>query len=98
MTSWSPNNKPKRLSRNFLEMRAAILGRLSPEALRCVAAIFERRMDSGKDKRKVPTPCSRCFCGDRNVRSARPNLTCYLIIGRREGRVGSKRKMDRPCE
>jgi len=29
----------------FLEMRAAILGRLSPEALRCVAAIFERRME-----------------------------------------------------
>jgi hypothetical protein len=29
----------------FLEMRAAILGRLSPEALRCVAAIFERRVE-----------------------------------------------------
>jgi hypothetical protein len=29
----------------FIEMRAAILGRLSPEALRCVAAIFERRTE-----------------------------------------------------
>ena len=29
----------------FLEMRAAILGRLSPEALRCVAAIFERHLE-----------------------------------------------------
>jgi len=29
----------------FLEMRAAILGRLSPEALRCVAATFERRLE-----------------------------------------------------
>jgi hypothetical protein len=28
----------------FLEMRAAILGKLSPEALRCVAAIFKLRM------------------------------------------------------
>jgi hypothetical protein len=26
----------------FLEMRAAILGRLSPEALRCVPGILER--------------------------------------------------------
>jgi len=33
----------------FLEMRAAILGRLSPEALRCVAAIFERRMEEKKN-------------------------------------------------
>jgi hypothetical protein len=32
----------------FLEMRATILGRLSPEALRCVAAIFERRMEEKK--------------------------------------------------
>jgi hypothetical protein len=29
----------------FLEMRAQILGRLSPAALRCVAGIFERRME-----------------------------------------------------
>jgi hypothetical protein len=29
----------------FLEMRAAILGRLSLEALRCVAATFERRLE-----------------------------------------------------
>lgn len=36
----------------FLEMRAAILGRLSPEALRCVAAIFERRME----ERNGPKP------------------------------------------
>jgi hypothetical protein len=35
----------------FLEMRAAILGRLSPEALRCVAAIFERRMEEEKKRR-----------------------------------------------
>lgn len=35
----------------FLEMRAAILGRLSPEALRCVASIFERRMDESKGKK-----------------------------------------------
>ena len=35
----------------FLEMRAAILGKLSPEALRCVAAIFERRMEDGKEKK-----------------------------------------------
>jgi hypothetical protein len=35
----------------FLEMRAAILGRLSPEALRCVAAIFERRMEESKEKK-----------------------------------------------
>jgi len=35
----------------FLEMRAAILGRLSPEALRCVAAIFERRMHESKGKK-----------------------------------------------
>lgn len=35
----------------FLEMRAAILGRLSPEALRCVAAIFERRMEKSKEKK-----------------------------------------------
>jgi hypothetical protein len=40
----------------FLEMRDAILGRLSPEALRCVAAIFERRMEGRKDKRKVRRP------------------------------------------
>jgi hypothetical protein len=33
----------------FLEMRAAILGRLSPEALRCVAGIFERRMKAAKE-------------------------------------------------
>lgn len=35
----------------FLEMRAAILGRLSPEALRCVADIFERRMEETKGKK-----------------------------------------------
>lgn len=35
----------------FLEMRAAILGRLSPEALRCVAGIFERRMEAKKEKK-----------------------------------------------
>jgi hypothetical protein len=35
----------------FLEMRAAILGRLSPEALRCVAAIFERRTEERKGKK-----------------------------------------------
>jgi len=35
----------------FLEMRAAILGRLSPEALRCVAAIFERRMEEKREKK-----------------------------------------------
>jgi hypothetical protein len=34
----------------FLEMRAAILGRLSPEALRCVAVIFERRMEESKKR------------------------------------------------
>jgi len=34
----------------FLEMRAAILGRLSPEALRCVAAIFERRTEERSHK------------------------------------------------
>jgi hypothetical protein len=28
----------------FLEMRAAILGRLTPEALRCVPAILERHL------------------------------------------------------
>jgi hypothetical protein len=32
----------------FLEMRTRILGRLSPEALRCVADIFERRMEEKK--------------------------------------------------
>jgi hypothetical protein len=32
----------------FLDMRAAILGRLSAEALRCVAAIFERRIGRGR--------------------------------------------------
>lgn len=36
----------------FLEMRAAILGRLSPEALRCVAAIFERRMEEREKEKK----------------------------------------------
>jgi len=36
----------------FLEMRAAILGRLSPEALRCVAAIFERRMQECRGTKK----------------------------------------------
>jgi len=35
----------------FLEMRAAILGRLSPEALRCVAAIFERRMEEKHEQK-----------------------------------------------
>jgi hypothetical protein len=35
----------------FLEMRAAILGRLSPEALRCVAAIFEQRAEERSHKR-----------------------------------------------
>ena len=35
----------------FLEMRAAILGRLSPEALRCVAAIFERQMEERHEKK-----------------------------------------------
>jgi hypothetical protein len=35
----------------FLDMRAAILGRQSPEALRCVAAIFERRMEERKEKK-----------------------------------------------
>jgi len=35
----------------FLEVRAAILGRLSPEALRCVAAIFERRMEERKERK-----------------------------------------------
>jgi hypothetical protein len=35
----------------FLEMRTAILGRLSPEALRCVAAIFERRMEEKREKK-----------------------------------------------
>jgi hypothetical protein len=35
----------------FLDMRAAILGRLSPEALRCVAAIFERRMEEKTGKK-----------------------------------------------
>ena len=34
----------------FLEMRAAILGRLSPEALRCVTAIFERRAEERSHK------------------------------------------------
>ena len=34
----------------FLEMRDAILGKLSPEALRCVAAIFERRMEESKER------------------------------------------------
>jgi hypothetical protein len=34
----------------FLDMRTRILGRLSPEALRCVAAIFERRMEESKGK------------------------------------------------
>jgi hypothetical protein len=34
----------------LLEMRAAMLGRLSPEALRCVAAIFERRMEEKEKK------------------------------------------------
>jgi hypothetical protein len=37
----------------FLEMRAAILERLSPEALRCVAAIFERRMEEKKEKKTL---------------------------------------------
>jgi hypothetical protein len=37
----------------FLEMRAAILGRLSPEALRCVAAIFERRIEERKEKKTL---------------------------------------------
>jgi hypothetical protein len=35
----------------FLEMRAAILGKLSPEALRCVATIFERRVEEAKGKK-----------------------------------------------
>jgi hypothetical protein len=35
----------------FLEMRTRILGRLSPEALRCVAAIFERRLEEKKTSR-----------------------------------------------
>lgn len=39
----------------FLEMRAAILGRLSPEALRCVAAIFERRMEERNEKKSKTT-------------------------------------------
>jgi hypothetical protein len=32
----------------FLKMRAQILGELSPEVLRCVAAIFERSMKKEK--------------------------------------------------
>jgi len=35
----------------FLDMRAAILGRLSPEALRCVADIFERRMEERNEQK-----------------------------------------------
>jgi hypothetical protein len=34
----------------FIEMRTAILGRLSPEALRCVALIFERRTEKSSPK------------------------------------------------
>jgi hypothetical protein len=37
----------------FLEMRAAILGRLSPEALRCVPSIIERLVEERKQKRKT---------------------------------------------
>jgi hypothetical protein len=37
----------------FIEMRAAILGRLSPEALRCVALIFERRVEESSPKRSA---------------------------------------------
>ncbi len=37
----------------FLETRAAILGRLSPEALRCVAAIFERWMEEKQEKKAL---------------------------------------------
>jgi len=35
----------------FLEMRAAILGKLSLEALRCVPAILEQRMEEKKQKK-----------------------------------------------
>lgn len=35
----------------FLEMRAAILGKLSPEALRCVPAVFERHMEERREKK-----------------------------------------------
>jgi hypothetical protein len=35
----------------FLEMRAAILGRLSPEALRCVPGILERHIEERKRKK-----------------------------------------------
>jgi hypothetical protein len=35
----------------FLDMRTRILGRISPEALRCVAAIFERHMEERKEKK-----------------------------------------------
>jgi hypothetical protein len=37
----------------FIEMRAAILGRLSPEALRCVASIFERRAGTKEKGRRA---------------------------------------------
>lgn len=35
----------------FLQMREKILGELSPEALRCVAGIFEKRMEEKKEKK-----------------------------------------------
>jgi hypothetical protein len=37
----------------FLAMRSQILGRLSPAALRCVAGIFERRMEEKAQQRKT---------------------------------------------
>lgn len=42
----------------FLEMRATILGRLSPEALRCVPSILERHMEERKQKKSL---CEREF-------------------------------------
>lgn len=39
----------------FLEMRAAILGKLSVEALRCVPAVLEQRIEERAHERKKNT-------------------------------------------
>lgn len=36
----------------FLEMPAAIVARLSPEALRCVPAVFDRHIEERKEKKR----------------------------------------------
>ena len=48
----------------FLEVRAAILGRLSSEALRCVPAIFERHAEERKEVKNSRRGEKGSICDD----------------------------------